>query len=163
MDKFNLIWCTLWSDYIMAIHQYDTKNDAFNVPADVASDFLFFLTEVLGVKKSAHYLDDSKQAVTVRLEKSEIDALTDWIMGFNFSTRKPAGLPMPDLYLKEEKIRNTTVMSYCSHISEFILTMITNQEKGRDDVAQWAWFNFESTYKVAHQDALQMAQKTDLE
>lgn len=160
MDKFNVIWCALWSDYIMTIHQYDTKIDAFNVPADVASDCLFFLSEVLGVKKSANYLDDTKQAVVVRLDDSEIDALTDWIMSFNFSTRKPAGLPMPDLYLEEEKIKNTTVISYCSHISEFILTMITNQKMGRDNVAQWAWSNFESTYKEAHRDALQMARKT---
>jgi hypothetical protein len=145
----------------MTIHQYDTENDAFNVPADVAADFLFFLSEVLGVKKSAHYLDDSKKAVVVRLDESEIDALTDWIMSFNFSTRKPAGLPMPDLYLGEEKIRNTTVISFCSHISDFILTMLSNQKKGRDNVAQWAWSNFESTYKEAHRDALQMAQETN--
>jgi hypothetical protein len=143
----------------MAIHQYDTENDAFNVPTDVASDFLFFLSEILGVKKSAHYLDNSKQAVVVRLNESEIDALTDWIMNFNFSKRKPTGLPMPDLYLGEEKIRNTTGISYCSHISDFILTMVTNQNKGRDNVAQWAWSNFESTYKEAHRDALQMAKK----
>lgn len=161
MDSFNVIWCTLWSDYIMTIYQYDTENDAFNVPADVASDYLFFLSEVIGVKKSAHYLDDSKQAVVVRLDESEIDALTDWIMHFNFSTRKPAGLPMPDLYLGEEKIRNTTVIAYCSHISDFILTMIENQKKGRDNVAQWAWSNIESTYQEAHRDALQMAQETD--
>ncbi|PUE09912.1 hypothetical protein B9Z33_07190 [Limnohabitans sp. T6-20] len=128
---------------------------------DVASDYLFFLSEVLGVKKSAYYLDDSKQAVVVRLDESEIDALTDWIMNFNFSTRKPAGLPMPDLYLGEEKIRNTTVIAYCSHISDFILTMVENQKKSRDNVAQWAWSNFESTYKEAHRDALQMAQETN--
>jgi hypothetical protein len=163
MDGFNVIWCTLWSDYIMAIHQCDTENDAFNVPADVASDFLFFLSEVLRAKKRAYYLDDSKQAVVVRLDKSEIDALTDWIMNFNFSTRKPAGLPMPDLYLGEEKIKKTTVISYCSHISDFIFTMVTNQKNGRDNVAQWAWSNFEYTYREAHRDALQMAQEKDEE
>jgi hypothetical protein len=145
----------------MTIHQYDTENDAFNVPTDLASDYLFFLSEVLGINKSAHYLDDSKQAVVIRLNESEIDVLTDWIMNFNFSTRKPAGLPMPDLYLGEEKIRNTTVIAYCSHISDFILTMVENQKKGRDNVAQWAWSNFESTYKEARSDALQMAQETD--
>lgn len=161
MDSFNVIWCTLWSDYIMAIHQYDTKNDAFSVPTDVASDFLFFLSEILGAKKSARYLDDSKEVVVVRLDESEIDALTDWIMSFNFTTRKPAGRPMPDLYLGEEKIRKTTVNAYCSHIADFLLTMVTNQNKGRDNVAQWARSNFESTYKAAHHDALQMAQEAD--
>ena len=161
MDSFNVIWCTLWSDYIMAIHQYDTESNTFTVPTDVASDFLFFLSEILGAKKSAHYLDDSKEAVMVRLDGAEIDALTDWIMGFNFTTRKPSGLPMPDLYLGEEKIRNTTVNSYCGHIADFLLTMVTNQNQGRDNVAQWARSNFESIYKVAHLDALQMVQEAD--
>jgi len=160
VDSFNLIWCALWSDYIMTLHQYDTENHSFNVTADLAPDFLSFVSNVIGVQKRGNYLDDSMQTVVLTMDDSEIEALTDWIMNFNFSTRKPAGLPMPDVYLGEEKIRYSAVISYCSFITDFILTMVSNQQKGRDHLTNWAWSNFESMYEAAQIEALKLAKET---
>jgi len=145
----------------MTIHQYDTKKDTFNVPTDVASDFLFFLSEILGAKKNAYYLNDAKDTVVVQLEEAEIEELTDWIMNFNLTTRKPAGLIMPDLYLDEEKIRSTTVTAYCSHIAEFIYYMITKQNLGREKIGQWAASNFTAIYMKADSKARQLMLKAN--
>ncbi|MBZ1350596.1 hypothetical protein KZZ10_08040 [Alcaligenaceae bacterium LF4-65] len=154
MDSFNIIWCTLWSDYFMTQHQYDDENRRFNVPVAVAADFLFFLSEMLGQQKTGYYSDDEQKFVSVELSDEDVDKLTDWILDFNFSTRKPLGLTMPDLYLDEEKILVSTVNVYCHRIAEFLAYMIENQSKGRDEVAEWATKNFLLIYAKAYADAL---------
>ncbi len=155
MDSYNIIWCTLWADYFMAQHQYNPEADRFNVPVKVAADFLFFLSEMLGDEKNGYYASEEKKFVTVQLSVEEIEKLTDWIIDFNHSTRKPLGLIMPDLYLEEEKIAATTVNVYCHRIVEFIAHMNENQDRGRDEVAEWAAKNFISIYMKAYADALQ--------
>jgi hypothetical protein len=155
MDKFNVIWCTLWSDYFMTQHQFDNGNHSFNAPVSVASDFLFFLSELLGYKKEAHYANSEKTFVTIKLTDDEIEKITDWIVDFNFSTRKPFGLMMPDLYLDEEKIAGDTVNIYCHRIAEFIAHIINNQNTGRDKIADWALGNFMAIYAKAYSEALQ--------
>lgn len=155
MDKFNIVWCTLWADFFMTQHQYDTESTSFNAPVNVASDFLFFLSEMLGHKKNAYYANQEKTFVRVELTENEIEKITDWIVDFNFSTRKPLGLVMPDLYLEEEKIAGDTVNIYCHRIAEFIAYMIKNQEQGRDKVADWAVNSFMQIYAKAYGEALQ--------
>lgn len=155
MDSYNIIWCTLWSDYFMTQHQYATDNKRFSVPERVTADFLFFLSEVLGVEKNGYYADDEKKFVTVELSEGDIEKLTDWIVDFNFSTRKPLGLVMPDLYLDDEKIIATTVNVYCHRISEFIAYINKNQDQGREKIAEWAAKNFITIYAKAYADALQ--------
>jgi len=154
MDSFNIIWCALWSDYFMTQHQHDDESRTFNVPTDVAADFLFFLSEMLGHQKIGHYSDDQQKFVSVELTDEEIKKLTDWILDFNFSTRNPLGLAMPDLYLDEEKILESTVNVYCQRIAEFIAYMIENQDQGREKIAEWATKNFLLIYARAYADAL---------
>ena len=155
MDKFNVIWCALWSDYIMTIHQYDPETEYFSVTTDVAQDFLFFLSEILGIKKDAYLSENSKDVAVVGISKEEMDRLIDWILDFNSKIRKPAGLPMPDLYLDEEKILDSTVIIYCNLISGLIYQMLTHQNEVREKVADWAAENFSSFYMRAYAEALQ--------
>ncbi len=154
MDRYNIIWCTLWSDYFMTQHQYDPEAKRFNVPVKVAADFLFFLSEILGEEKKGYHANDEEKFVTVELSGKDIEKLTDWIVNFNFSTRKPLGLVMPDLYLDEEKITATTVNVYCHRVSEFIAYMNENQDRGRDEIAEWAAKNFIAIYSNAYAEAL---------
>ena len=154
MDSFNIIWCTLWSDYFMTQRQYDDESRHFNVPVAVAADFLFFLSEMLGQQKTGYYSDDEQKFVSLELSDEDVDKLTNWILDFNFSTRKPLGLPMPDLYLDGEEILSSTVSIYCQWITEFISHMIKNQDQGREEVAEWASKNFLLFYARAYSDAL---------
>ena len=154
MDNFNIIRCTLWSDYFMTQHQYDDENRRFNVPVVVAEDFLFYLSETLGELKNGYYSDNEQKFVSVEMTDEDVDKLTDWILEFNYSTRKHLDLTMPDLYLDEEKILVSTVNVYCHRIAEFLAYMIENQSKGRDEVAEWATKNFLLIYAKAYADAL---------
>lgn len=154
MDSFNIIWCTLWSDYFMAQHQRDTENVIFNAPTNLAEDFLFYLAQMLGEEKTGRYTTDEKTFVSVKLTREEVEKITDWIIDFNFSTRKPLGLMMPDLYLDEEKIRDTTVNVYCHTIAQFIGYMLEKQSVGRDKIAKWAAENFLLFYAKAYSEAL---------
>jgi hypothetical protein len=138
----------------MVQHQYDTESEFFDAPVDVATDFLFFLSEMLGEEKQAYYTNDEKSHVSVKLTHDEIERITDWIMDFNFSNRKPLGLPLPDIYLDEEEIRKTTVDVYSHTISKFILYMLEHQNLGRDNVAKWAAENFMLFYARAYSEAL---------
>jgi hypothetical protein len=61
---------------------------------------------------------------------------------------------MPDLYLDEEKILESTVNVYCQRIAEFIAYMIENQVQGREKIAEWATKNFLLIYARAYADAL---------
>ena len=61
MDSFNIIWCTLWSDYFMTQYQYDDESRHFNVPVAVAADFLFFYLRCL---------DNKKLAITLMMNKN---------------------------------------------------------------------------------------------
>ena len=67
MDVFNLVWCALWSDLFMVQHQYNMENDVVNVPTEIASDFLFFLSEILQVEKNGYHLYDDEERF--KLEK----------------------------------------------------------------------------------------------
>jgi len=154
MDVFNLVWCALWSDLFMVQHQYDMENDVFNVPTEIASDFLFFLSEVLQLEKKGYHLYDDEDTVSVKLSTDEIDTLTDWISNFNHSLRSQSSLPMPDFYLDEENIRPTTVNAYCQRISEFIAYILKNQSIGREKIGGWAMENFVAIYSKAYSDAL---------
>ena len=114
---------------------------------------------MLGEEKQAYYTNDEKSHISVRLTHEEIEKITDWILDFNFSTRKPLGLPMPDFYLDEEEIRKTTVSAYSRVISKVILYMLEHQNVGRDNIAKWAAENFMLFYAEAHSEAL-MAKAT---
>ena len=155
MDSFNIVWCTLWSDYFMTQHQFDTENDVFNVPTELANDFLFYLAEILRVEKKGYFIYDHQETVSVKLSEEEVERLTDWIMDFNFSTRKPIGIPMPDLYLDEESIRPSTVNAYCHRISEFLTYILKNQNLGREKIGEWAMQNILAIYSRAYRDALE--------
>jgi len=154
MDSFNIIWCTLWSDYFMVQHQRDTESGIFTAPVNLAEDFLFYFHNLLGEKKTGYYSSDEKTFVSVKLRHEEVEKITDWILNFNFSTRKPLGLIMPDLYLDEDKIRDTTVDVYCQIIAQFIGYLLENQSVGRDKIAKWAADNFMSFYANAYSEAL---------
>jgi hypothetical protein len=138
MDSYNIIWCTLWSDYFMAQHQFDPESNRFSVPVKVAADFLFYLSEMLGEEKQGYYANNEEKFVAVELATDEIEKITDWIVDFNFATRKPLGFVMPDLYLDEEEIstkRSCLMLDYAptqdrvGHHSE-----ITYIETGSVDV-----------------------------
>lgn len=154
MDKFNVVWCTVWSDFFMAQHQYDTDSLTFQVTTDGAADFLFYLHNLLGHEKNGHYIDDDKQFVAVKLTPEEVEKITDWIMNFNLTVRKPVGIPMPDFYLDEEKIEKSTVNVYCHRFVEFILYILKKQHIGRDEIADWALKNIMNIYMKAYSDAL---------
>lgn len=154
MDDFNIVWCALWSDYFMAQHQRDTENVVFRVPTNLAEDFLFYLAEMLGEEKTGYFINDEKTFVSVKLTPQEIEKVTDWILDFNSSTRKPSGLVMPDLYLGDDKIRGTTVNVYCHLIGQVIAYMLKNQSAGRDKLAKWAAENFMLFYAQAYSEAL---------
>ena len=156
MDKFNVIWCALWSDYFMTQHQYDKDSLDFQVTSEVAADFLFYLQELLGYKKEGFYSEEEKDFVFVTLSKDEIEKITDWILDFNFSVRKPTGLELPDLYLDEENIAISTVNVYCQTISDFILYMINNQHVGRNEIAEWASQNFTGIYLQAQTESIKL-------
>ena len=160
MDKFNVIWCTLWSDYFMAQHQYDKDSLDFQVSSDAASDFLFYLSELLGYKKDWFYSDEEKDFVFVTLTEEEIEKITDLIIDFNFYNRKSVGLGLPDLYLDEEKIALSTVNIYCQTISDFVLYMLKHQHVGRDEIADWAAQNFMPIYVQAHTESLRLKIKS---
>lgn len=155
MDSFNIIWCTLWSDFFMAQHQFDTESDRFIVSLEVAPDFQFFLSGILAYEKPAYYANEEKTVARVTITAEEIEKITDWIIEFNLSTRVPNGLMMPDLYLDAEKIEVTTVNIYCNTISDFIAYMLKNQNLGRDRIAKWAAENFMLIYAKAYSEALQ--------
>lgn len=154
MDNFNIIWCTLWSDYFMAKHQLDTENLIFDVPTSLATDFLFYFHNLLGEEKSGYYKSNEQEFVSVRLTNEEVERITDWILDFNFSTRKPFGLAMPDFFLDEDKIRGTTVNVYCNIITQVIAYMLKHQSAGRDKIAKWAAENFMLFYAQAYGEAI---------
>ena len=154
MDNFNIIWLTLWSDCFMTQYQHDLESKKFIVPVKVATDFLFYLSEMLGYKKEAHYDDEEKEFVAVELSADEIEGITSWIIDFNHSTRKPLGLIMPDLYLDEETISLETAILYWNRTTDFLAYMIENQNKGRDEVAKWAMDNFNPFYLNVYSEAL---------
>ena len=156
MDKFNVIWCALWSDYFMTQHQYDKDSVDFQVTSAAAADFLFYLKELLGYKKDGFYSDEEKDFVFVTLSNDEIEKITDWIIEFNFALRRPANLMLPDLYLGEEKIALSTVNVYCQTISDFILCMINNQQIGRNEIADWATQNFAGFYLQAQSESIKL-------
>lgn len=160
MDKFNVIWCTLWSDFFMAQYQYDNDSLDFQAPSESAVDFLFYLSELLGYTKKAFYTDNDEDIVYVTLSKEEIEKITDWILDFNFSTRGPAGLMMPDLYLDEPKISLSTLDVYFRTISDFVLYMVKNQHVGRNEIADWAATNFVPIYFQAHTESLKLKEIT---
>lgn len=154
MDNFNIVWCALWSDYFMAQHQRDTENLWFKVPTDLASDFLSYLASIVDDEKAGYFVNDDNDFVSVELTSQEIEKVTDWILDFNFSTRKPSGLAMPDFYLDEDKIRGTTVNVYCNIITQVIAYMLKHQSAGRDKVATWAAENFMLFYAQAYGEAI---------
>ena len=51
----------------MVQHQYNMENDVVNVPTEIASDFLFFLSEILQVEKNGYHLYDDEERF--KLEK----------------------------------------------------------------------------------------------
>jgi hypothetical protein len=155
MDGFNIIWCTLWADFFMAQHQFNTESDRFIISVEVVSDFQFFLSGILGYEKKAYYANEEETVARIKITAEEIEKITDWIVDFNLSTRVPNGLMMPDLYLDEEKIEVATVNIYCNTISDFIAYMLKNQNLGRDKIAKWAAENFMLIYAKAYSEALQ--------
>jgi hypothetical protein len=84
---------------------------------------------MLGQQKTGYYSDDEQKFVSVELSDEDVDKLTDWILAFNSSTRKPLGLMMPDLYLDDEEILSSTVSIYCQWITEFISQMADSSTK----------------------------------
>lgn len=139
----------------MTQHQYDLESKKFKVPVKVATDFLFYLSEMLGYQKEAHYDDGEKKIVAVEMSSDEIERITNWIIDFNHSTRKPLGLTMPDLYLDEETISLETVSLYWNRTTDFLAYMVENQDKGRDEVAKWAMDNFNPFYLNVYSEALE--------
>ena len=154
MDDFDIVRCALWSDHFMSLHQRDTTRAVFRVGTILADDFLLFLAQVLDEEKTGYFINAEKLFLSVELTPQEVEQITDWILDFNFSIRKPSGLVMPDLYLDEEKIRATTVNVYCHFIEDVIAYMLKHESAGRDKLAKWAAENFMLFYAQAYGAAI---------
>jgi hypothetical protein len=146
MDAFNVVWSTVWGDYVMAQYQQDMDTRELLVFVDNAYDFQFFLSNILQKEITGRYTDAKKDVVSFSLDSEEMEAVTDWINEFNMQYRKPIGLPFPDYYLEEENIRDSTVNIYGKWLTDFVGYMVKNQNIGRDEIAKWAIENFAKFY-----------------
>jgi hypothetical protein len=146
MDAFNVVWSTLWGDYVMAQYQQDMETEELVVYVDSAADLQFFLSNILKKEVIGRYTDEDKNVVSIMLSSEEMELITEWINEFNFQYRKPIGLPFPDYYLDEENIRDSTVNIYGKWLSDFAGYMVKNQSAGREKIAKWALDNIEKIY-----------------
>jgi hypothetical protein len=150
MDTFNVVWSTLWGDYVMAQYQQDNEIEELLVHVDSAPDFQFFLSNILQIELQGRYTDSERDTVSYALSAKQMEAVTDWINEFNQQYRKPIGLPFPDFYLDEENIRDTTVNIYSQWITDFVSYMVKNQNSGRDKIGEWALDNIFKVYSNAN-------------
>lgn len=149
MDTFNVVWCTLWGDYVMAQYQQDMDRKFFVVIEKNASDFHFFLSNILQKDVRGRFTDQEKDVVAYVLTEEEIESVTSWIHEFNQMYRKPSGFMLPDYYLDEENIRDSTIEIYSKSFTDMLSYMLEIQHEGRDKVAEWAIQNIYALYMNA--------------
>lgn len=153
MDKFNLAWSALWSDYFMLQYQFNTGALGISVYKENAHDLKFFLENILNEPTKGYYLDDDEKDVWFELDVQKMKKITDWIIEFNDRYRKPLGMVMPDFYLGREKIEESTVHIYSNVLVDLNSYIIKNQHVDRDGVGAWALNNMMFYYNQAEIDS----------
>jgi len=159
MDTFNIVWCTLWSDFFMAQHQFNFETNSFAVAKEYANDFQYYLSGVLNKEVIGIYTDENEDNVYLQISNEEIELVTDWILNFNQNFRKPMGIPLPDLYFDNETIKASTVVIYCESLSQFSHYLLENQND-RDRIGKWALENISQLYVNTAIEAKKIATTT---
>ena len=155
MDKFDIVWHSLWSDYFMSLHQFNRESNEFVVIEELAQDFKLFINNILQREIDKYYSDEEKGLLIAKITQADIVTITEWVLNFNENIRISAGLnEFPDLFLGGEHIRSTTIDIYANYLLDFIEHINKNKVNDREKIASWAISKFHDVYEHAKSESL---------